>query len=41
MDRDRFVAVPTYKAFFLTDYKYWAEHELELDEWCAKNNCKQ
>ncbi len=40
MDRERFVAVPTYKSFFLTDFKYWAKHEAELDEWCAKNNCK-
>ena len=35
----RYVAVPQNKAFFLTDFHFWAEHEQELDAWCAKNFC--
>lgn len=37
--KGRFVAVPQNKAFFLTDFRFWAEHERELDKWCKKNFC--
>ena len=35
----RFIAIPNTSNFVLSDYKFWAEHEKELDEWCAKNLC--
>lgn len=35
----RFVAVPNTNNFILSDYKFWAEHDQELDEWCRKNFC--
>ena len=39
MKEDRFIAVPQNLAFFLSDYKFWADHEEELREWCEKNSC--
>jgi hypothetical protein len=35
----KFIADPQDRFFFLTDYKFWAEHEKELDDWCEKNFC--
>ena len=35
----RYVAILETKTFFLADFKFWAEHEQELDAWCAKNFC--
>jgi hypothetical protein len=35
----KFIAVPNTKMFVLADIKFWAEHEQELDKWCAKNFC--
>lgn len=35
----KFISVPQNKSFFLTDYKFWAENEQELDKWCEKNFC--
>lgn len=34
-----YIAIPNTKNFVLTDYRFWAEHERELDEWCRKNFC--
>ena len=34
-----YIVVPNTKNFVLSDYKYWAEHEQELDEWCKNNFC--
>lgn len=34
-----YIAIPNTKNFVLTDYRFWAEHERELDEWCQKNFC--
>lgn len=36
---DKFIAIPHARAFFLTDYVFWAQKEKELDEWCRENNC--
>lgn len=36
----KFIPVPSYKAFFLTDYKFWAERQEELTKWCENNRCK-
>ena len=35
----RYIAIPKDKSFMLSDWKYWAEHEQELDQWCKKNFC--
>jgi len=39
MGMKTYIAIPNTKNFVLTDYKFWAAHEQELDEWCAKNSC--
>ena len=39
MGMKTYVAIPNTKNFVLSDYKYWAEHEQELDQWCEKNFC--
>jgi hypothetical protein len=37
--KGRYIAVPNIKIFMLSDIGFWAEHEQELDLWCAKNFC--
>jgi len=37
----RYVAILETKTFFLADFQFWAEHEQELDAWCAKNFCRR
>lgn len=37
----RYVAILETKTFFLADFQFWAEHEQELDAWCAKNFCQR
>jgi hypothetical protein len=37
--KGRYISVPNTKMFMLSDIKFWAEHEQELDEWCKKNFC--
>lgn len=37
--KQRYIPVPQNKMFFLSDVKYWAEHEQELKIWCSKNFC--
>jgi hypothetical protein len=37
--KQRFIAIPDTNNFVLADYKFWAEHEQELDQWCKKNFC--
>lgn len=39
MGMKTYIAIPNTKNFVLTDYRFWAEHERELDEWCRKNFC--
>lgn len=39
LTRGKFIAVPNTHNFILSDYKYWAEHQQELDQWCKKNMC--
>lgn len=46
VDKERFIIVPDMlvdenKMIILSDYNFWAEHEQELDDWCAKNNCSR
>lgn len=46
MDKEKFIVVPDAlvdenKMVILSDYSFWAEHELELDTWCLKNNCSR
>lgn len=36
-----FFPVEGSKMFVLNDFKYWAEHEKELDEWCEQNECQR
>jgi hypothetical protein len=39
MTNAKFVAVPQHNMFVLSDIRYWADREQELDEWCSKNFC--
>lgn len=35
----RFIVDRQNKVIFLSDYKFWAEHENELADWCKKHAC--
>ncbi len=37
--RDKFIIERTNRIIFLSDYKFWAERENELREWCKKHAC--
>jgi hypothetical protein len=37
--KERFISIPDTQNFVLSDYKFWAEHEQDLDQWCSKNFC--
>jgi hypothetical protein len=37
--KEKFIAIPSGKMFFLTDIDFWAQHEGELADWCVKNRC--
>lgn len=37
--KNRFITIPNTRSFVLSDYKFWADREKDLDEWCQKNFC--
>jgi hypothetical protein len=39
MTNNRFIIIPNTKNFILSDYKFWADNQKDLDEWCKKNLC--
>jgi len=34
-----FIVEKKNRVIFLSDYKFWAEHEEELKQWCKTNAC--